>query len=93
MVAAIDPVTGELRQPTAKEAAALTMAQPRLARELKVTQTASGMVMIELDESFLDYLTVRIGDDGRLHTACARANEVDTILRLPVQTTPALEEK
>ena len=93
MVVAIDAATGQLRQPTAKEAAALTAAHAAPARPLKVTRTSTGMVMIELDESFLDYLTVRIGDDGRLHTACARVDQVDTILRLPVRTTPALEEK
>ncbi|MGZ5445474.1 MAG: post-PEP-CTERM-1 domain-containing protein [Thermoanaerobaculia bacterium] len=93
MVVAIDAVTGELRQPTAKEAAALRAAAPPAARELKITRTSSGMVMIELDESFLDYYTVRIGDDGRLHTACVGADEVDTILRLPVRATPLMEEK
>jgi len=94
MVVAIDPVTGELRQPTRKEAAGLTMRQPSPARELKVTRMSSGMVMIELDDSFLDYLTVRLGEDGHLHTACARADQVDTILRLPVRAaTPAMEEK
>ena len=93
MMIAIDAATGELRQPTAKEAAALTATRPAPARALKVTRTSSGMVMIELDESFLDYLTVRIGEDGRLHTACARPEQVDTILRLPVRATPALEEK
>lgn len=94
MVVAIDAVTGELREPTAKEAAALRAAAPAAtARELKITRTSSGMVMIELDESFLDYYTVRIGDDGRLHTACVSAEQVDTILRLPVRATPLMEEK
>jgi hypothetical protein len=92
MTAAIDPVTGQLRQPTPEEASLLAVKAAPL-RELKVTQMANGMVMIELDESFLDYLTVRIGEDGDLHAACTRADQVDTILRLPVRATPLMEEK
>jgi hypothetical protein len=96
MLVAIDPVTGELRQPTAAEAAALTMAQREKVaptRVLRIVQTASGMAMIELDDSFLEYFTVRIGEDGKLHGACAQPDQVDTVLRLPVRTAPKLEEK
>lgn len=93
MVVAIDKVTGALRQPTASEAAALAPAQRTPFRQLKVSRTAGGAVMMELDESFLDYFTVRVADDGSLHAACAHAAQVDTILRLPVRTAPVMEEK
>lgn len=93
MTVAIDRATGQLRQPTAGEAAALAPAHRTSFRQLKVGRTAGGAVMIELDESFLDYLTVRVGDDGGLHTACTHASQVDTILRLPVRTAPVMEEK
>ena len=93
MTVAIDRATGQLRQPTASEAAALAPPHRTPFHQLKVGRTAGGAVMIELDESFLDYLTVRIADDGSLHTACTHAAQVDTILRLPVRTAPLMEEK
>lgn len=93
MVVAIDKATGQLRQPTADEAAVLTAPQRTPLRQLKVGRTAGGAVMIELDETFLDYFTVRLGEDGGLHALCTHADQVDTILRLPVRTAPVMEEK
>lgn len=95
MLIAIDPVTGALRQPTAAEAAALTALQPAKAPKLhlEAMQMATGGIMIELDDSYLDYLTVRIDEAGHLHSACVRSEQVDTVLRLPVRSTVKLEEK
>lgn len=94
MTVAIDPATGALRQPTKAEAEALTGARdaaPR--RALRIVKTSSGMQMVELDDSFLEYLTVRKDADGQLHAACVHANQVPSILRLPVPAVQKLEEK
>ena len=93
MVVAIDKATGELRQPTANEAAAFTRTSREPVRQLKVSRTSGGAVMIELDESFLDYFTIRLADDGSLHPAFSRGDQLVTILRLPVRTAPVMVEK
>ncbi len=96
MLVAIDPVTGELRQPTAAEASVLSAAesQKKAAKgELRMVTLAAGGVMIELDDSFLNYSVLRIGENGHFHASCVGAHEVDTILRLPVRVAQPLEEK
>lgn len=95
VMVAIDPATGALRQPTKAEVEALTGAREKAGapRALRLTRTATGMTMVELDDSFLEYLTVRRDADGRLHAACVHAEQVPSILRLPVPAVQPLEEK
>jgi hypothetical protein len=71
--AAIDPATGQLRAPTAEEAAALSRSEGPRRRNLgalTVTESPDGVLMVELDESYLDYLLVKTDASGHLRSFC-----------------------
>lgn len=79
MVVHIDAATGELRAPTAEEAAELREAVRRQfgspgERDFVPEQRdlAGGGVMSELDVELHDFLVVRVTDEGETVTACVK---------------------
>lgn len=88
-----DPITGQLRAPTAQEAAELSGASsPKSMRQMprglitgKVNPAAithpDGTVEQELDESSMQYTVVTRNTDGSLSTVCVAGNEAaDAVL-------------
>lgn len=97
----IDPATGELRAPTAEEAAELARAiAPRAARRAQaareVTVSASGNLLYELGEEGMVDVVVRTGPDGRLVFLCTPRSETPMALTRPLapkKSEAAKEEK
>ncbi len=97
MQAWIDAETGDLRAPTASEAAEMSAkwreifgkakAEPRMFR------FKSGMMAAELDPSMFKYSVVRVDADGHLESGCAHGtdNALEFIEAAP--TTSGPEEK
>lgn len=84
MRVAKDPVTGELRAPTAEEAKALDNAIQRSgnarlstlnAAPLRMLQHSSGAVGIEVPESAHSYVVVTRTADGKLKQVCAEGED------------------
>lgn len=74
MRAFIDSETGELRQPTAQEAAALrglVFQRFQLSPQIVEHQLANGGAYAQLDPSLHDSLTVHVGEDGTVHLNCS----------------------
>lgn len=98
---AIDPETGELRQPTAAEAQMLSeraekpAALESFAAPVEVVWP-DGTVTVELGEQFMNYWVVRRGAQG-LEAACVDSEEAATALVNDSGSadggTPALEEQ
>lgn len=81
-----DPVTGQLRAPTAEEAAALDAKSSGTSTDVRrglITGTvnpqkvyhADGTVELELDENSMSYTVVRRNPDGSLSMACVTGRE------------------
>lgn len=81
-----DPATGQLRAPTAEEAAALSASSPKSLRQAprglitgKVSPAAikhaDGTVEQELDESSMQYTVMTKNADGTLMTVCVTGTE------------------
>ena len=66
----IDPQTGRMRQPTPQEAAALAAAlQQQFGKNIEgitITYLPNGTVAAQLDDSFMEAMTVTRGADGKL---------------------------
>ncbi len=79
-----DEVTGELRGPTAKEAAQISALMQKMfgARKTapRVIADKSGMLSVELDESMMEFTVMRKTADGRLETDCV--DDADQALEL-----------
>src|SRR3954447_23376929 len=74
MMAAIDPATGKLRQPTAAESKALAAGVESLlkssASTLQAKQTADGTMSVDLGTSFLNISIAQVGPDGGIQQIC-----------------------
>src|SRR4051794_867361 len=74
MMAAIDPATGKLRQPTAAESKALAAGVESLlkssASTLQAKQAAEGTMSVALGTSFLNIWIARVGRDGAIQQIC-----------------------
>jgi hypothetical protein len=102
LLAAKDPVTGQLRAPTAEEAAQL---QPVPAKDTKagfkkpqpVRQLANGTFAVTLDSSYEMASVAVKRPDGKVVTACVPANRAEAVLEAaqtqPVVTKEVLDEK
>ena len=101
MKAFIDPATGELRAPTAEEAAELARAiAPRAVRRAQaareVTVSASGNLLYELGEEGMQDVVVRTGSDGKPVFLCTPRSETPRALTRPLapkKSEAAKEEK
>jgi hypothetical protein len=92
LMAAVDPATGKLRQPTAAESKALAAGvQAMFAKSVSPLQkSADGTMSINLGTAFLNISIAQVGADGAIHEICvdnpADANAV-------ISATPAYEDK
>lgn len=102
LLAAKDPATGQLRAPTAEEAAQLqstsapsTKAGARKA--MPVRQLANGAFAVTLDSSYEMASVAVKRADGKVVTACVPANRADSAIAAaqtqPVSTKEVLDEK
>ncbi len=87
----VDPETGEFRQPTAREAAALRqLAFQRFEIQTAAPvehQMADGTVYALIDPSLHDAVTATRTEDGRVHVQCEadHAHDVPVSLQAPVR--------
>jgi len=74
VMAAIDPATGKLRQPTAAESKALAAGVESLlkrsASTLQAKQTADGTMSVDLGTSFLNISIAQVGPNGAVQQIC-----------------------
>ncbi len=89
MKAFIDPATGELRAPTAEEAAALSRAiAPRGVRQAQAAREplvlGNGIVSYELGEDGMQDVIVRTGADGKAVFLCTPRSETPKALMHPL---------
>ena len=74
VMAAIDPATGKLRQPTAAESKALAAGIASLlkssASPLLAKQTPDGTLSVDLGTSFLNISIAQVGPDGTIQQIC-----------------------
>jgi len=83
--ASIDPATGQLREPTAEEAKALSRgAAARSRKDLEAVVHPNGMTSVDLKDAFLMDILLRRNADGSLWLECAPDPKVPA---------PTLEEK
>lgn len=90
MVAAIDPETGELTEPTPEQMRALrpSAAAPHKSGRIEITELPDGTILGKLDESFLHYSIAHIDADGTLHSDCTR-DAIGNALPLPRPAPPS----
>jgi hypothetical protein len=97
MRAFVDPVTGQLREPTAEEIASLNRFLVRamtLPTAPQVVQHANGMLSAELGEEYMTDVVVRKAPDGTLAWACVPHPLSGNVLRTPAPPkSPELEEE
>src|SRR4051794_31695498 len=94
-MAAIDPATGKLRQPTAAESKALAAGVESLlkssASTLQAKQTADGTMSVDLGTSFLNISIAQVGPDGAIQQICVdNAAQGSSLL---VTAAPLYEDK
>ena len=94
LMAAIDPATGKLRQPTAAESKALATGVTSLlktsASPLQAKQTPDGTLSVDLGTSFLNISIAQVGADGTLQQICLdNAADANAL----VTATPLFEDK
>ena len=89
MRAFVDPVTGQLREPTAEEAAETgSHAKSASARASVATamMSARGSMVIQLDDSFMMNSIVKRDAAGKLHAYCIDGHQdIAALLRKPVK--------
>ena len=95
VMAAIDPATGKLRQPTAAESKALAAGIESLlkssASTLQAKQTADGTMSVDLGTSFLNISIAQVGPDGAIQQICVdNAAQGSSLL---VTAAPLYEDK
>jgi hypothetical protein len=94
VMAAIDPATGKLRQPTAAESKALAAGVESLlkrsASTLQAKQTADGTMSVDLGTSFLNISIAQVGPNGAIQQICVdNAAEANSL----VTAAPLYEDK
>ena len=91
-----DPVTGQLRQPTAEEAAALARVQAEAAPErqpvFEVIVHPDGMRSVDLQGAFLSAAVATRNPDGSITVHCVPAG-TSAVALAAAPARPALEEK
>lgn len=86
MRAFIDPATGQFREPTSEEAAALTrfMAQAlSFPAAPQIVQHANGAVSAQLGEEYMNDVVVRKNPDGTLSWVCVPHPLSEDVLKTP----------
>lgn len=88
MQVAIDPVTGQLRQPTAAEAKALSDAfRSMMGRsgltEGEIVQSADGTMIVTAGPEFLNYWLATVDGNGSLAQVCVEGQENAANYTLP----------
>lgn len=92
LIAAIDPATGKLRQPTAAESKALVAGVQEMMKSsapLQVKQFADGSMHVDLGSSFLNISLAQVQPDGSIRQFCVDSPDTANA----VLNAPALEEK
>lgn len=97
LVAAIDPVTGQLRQPTSAELKILAdqMKNQVFANAtgtVAITEFADGTVSADLGQNFMNMSIARINPDGSTSSACVESID-QAIQFFAAAPTPAYEDK
>jgi hypothetical protein len=91
-----DPVTGQLRQPTVEEAAAIARAQGEAAPErqpvFEIIVHPDGMKSVDLQDAFLSAAVATRNPDGSITVRCVPAG-ASTAAPAPLPVRQALEEK
>ena len=94
LMAAIDPATGKLRQPTAAESKALAAGVQSMfqiaASPLRAKQTADGTMSVDLGTTFLNISIAQVGSDGAIHQICV---DNPTDANAVISAAPAYEDK
>jgi hypothetical protein len=97
MRAFIDPVTGQLREPTAEEAAALTRFVARalaLPTGPQVVRHPNGMLSAQLGDEYMNDVVVRKNPDGTLSWVCVPRPLSESVLTTPAPPkSPELERE
>ena len=92
VMAAVDPATGKLRQPTAEESKALALGIQSMLKSspspFQVKLAADGTMSLDLGTTFLNISIAQVGPDGAIHETC-----VDNPAAALVTSAPAYEEK
>lgn len=81
LMAAKDPVTGQLRAPTAEEMAALQPETKGKEITLRSQRLANGAVVTTLNSSYDLYEIASKGPDGKMQRACVPAANLDALLK------------
>ena len=94
LMAAIDPATGKLRQPTAIESKALAAGVQAMFQSpvegLQAKLTADGTMSVNLGTAFLNISVAQVGPDGAVHEVCVDNAAAANAL---VNAAPAFEDK
>jgi hypothetical protein len=97
MRAFIDPATGQLREPTPEEAAALTRFMVRalaMPTAPQVVRHPNGMLSAQLGEEYMNDVVVRKNPDGTLSWVCVPRSLSETVLNTPAPPkSPELEKE
>jgi hypothetical protein len=94
VMAAIDPATGKLRQPTMAERRALAAGVQSMfkssAKALQTKQTADGTMSVDLGTSFLNISIAQVGPNGAIQQICVdNAADANALLN----SAPLYEDK
>jgi hypothetical protein len=97
LVAGVDPVTGQLRQPTSAEFKKLADALKsqvfaNATGTVAITEFADGTVSADLGQNFMNMSIVRINPDGSTSAACVDTID-EAINFFAAAPTPAFEDK
>lgn len=95
VMAAINPATGKLRQPTAAESKALAAGVESLLKRsvstLQAKQTPDGTMSVDLGTSFLSISVAQVGPNGAIQQICVdNAAEANALV---TTATPLYEDK
>ncbi|MBI5170611.1 MAG: hypothetical protein HZA61_14070 [Candidatus Eisenbacteria bacterium] len=98
MIVALDPESGEMGLPTARQAEALMRSEEnmlsRSTEGLQVQYLPSGAVMLDLQGRFQEFSVARIGADGRIVFDClSDLNAVRSTLRAPLPRPAVWEDR
>ena len=94
LMAAIDPATGKLRQPTAAESKALAAGVESMFKlapsSLQAKQTADGTMSLDLGTTFLNISVAQVGPNGAIQQICVDSAAAANAL---VNAAPLYEDK